>query len=112
MIRKTALTIASAAVLFVLLCASAMAAEVLQGACVSFDEDNHVIVVEEYDLNFDEEFRYGHPTGIQSEIDLKDALIGITPEAGDVVRIAYVVDGDQKVGIRVMNVSKQDLMKK
>ena len=112
MIRKSAITLTTSLALLMLLCATALAAEVIQGECVSWNEETHVIVVEEYDLNFDAEFKYGHPTGIQSEVDLADALIGMTPEVGDVVRIAYVVEGAKKVGVRMMNVSKQDLMKK
>ena len=40
------------------------------------------------------------------------ALIGMEPTAGDILRIAYDVKGAEKIAIRVMNVSKQDLRKK
>jgi hypothetical protein len=44
--------------------------------------------------------------------DLSEALIGKEAVPGDIVRIAYkVVDGKNKV-IRIMNVTKQDIMKK
>jgi hypothetical protein len=38
-------------------------------------------------------------------------MIGIPPEAGDVLRIAYDVKGTDRVALRVMNVTKQDLRK-
>lgn len=106
-------TILSAACLLVFLAATtAMAAEVVQGACVSYDAEKHIVVVEEFDLNFTPENKYGQSTGIQSEFDTATAKVGITPEPGDVLRIAYVLEGDTKTALKVMNVSKQDLRKK
>ena len=36
----------------------------------------------------------------------------IPPEPGDILRIAFVVEGEKKKAAKVMNVSKQDLRKK
>jgi hypothetical protein len=33
------------------------------------------------------------------------------PEAGDILRISYVIEGNSKVALKIMNVSKQDLKK-
>ena len=98
----------------ILFCLTPLAsgAEVIQGKCLNFDRFNQVITVEEYDLNFDKEFPFGHPTGVKSIVNIKKAEIGITPETGDIIRIAYVVNDREKNAIKVMNVSKQNLMNK
>lgn len=95
-----------------LFAASALAAEVAQGKCLINDANQKVIQIEEYDINFDKEFPYGHPTGTQASFDVSKAMVGITPQPGDVLRIAYVIEGDKKLALKVMNVSKQDLRKK
>lgn len=90
----------------------AAAAEVSQGKCISYDKERKLIAIEEYDINFSKEFPYGRPTGTQSEYDVATAQIGIVPEAGDILRLAYDIKGTTKVALRVMNVSKQDMRKK
>jgi len=95
-----------------MLSAVAHAAEVVQGKCLGFDQKANTIVVEEYDINFSKDFKYGHPTGIQSTFNVTEAKIGIPPEPGDILRIAYQVQGADKKALKVMNVSKQDLRKK
>ncbi|MEW6668319.1 MAG: hypothetical protein AB1512_24155 [Thermodesulfobacteriota bacterium] len=97
----------------VLLTASlAVAGEVAQGKCLSFDPKAMVIVIEEYDIQFSKEHPYGRPTGKQSTYKASDAQIGIMPEKGDILRIAFEVKGSDRLARKVMNVSKQDLMKK
>ena len=88
----------------------AMAADVVQGECVKFSAN--VIKVREFDTQFSPESKYGRPTGTESEYDVSRAEIGIKPEAGDILRIAYKLDGNNRRALKVMNVSKQDLMKK
>lgn len=90
----------------------AAAAEVLQGKCISMDKEKKILSVEEYDLNFTKENQYGQSTGNLVELNVATAKIGITPEPGDIVRIAYKIVGSEKVVLKVMNVSKQDLRKK
>lgn len=68
--------------------------------------------MEEYDTVFTKAMPYGHPTGIVSEFDCRTAKIGLRPEPGDILRIAYEIQGDRKVALKVMNVSKQDLHQK
>jgi hypothetical protein len=89
-----------------------MADTVAQGKCVSYDQDKKTIVIEDYDTNFSKENKYGKPTGKQSTYNVANALIGATPTAGDILRIAFEEKGADRVAVRVMNVSKQDLMKK
>lgn len=90
----------------------AWAAEVSQGRCTGYDVQGKVITIEEYDTRFSSEYPYGRPTGVLSTFNVTEAMIGITPEPGDILRLAYIVKGEEKSALRVMNVSKQDLRKK
>ena len=94
------------------LTAGALAAEVSQGKTMAFDAATKSIKIEEYDTNFTPAAPYGQPTGIVSEYDLSKAKVGIHPDDGDVVRIAYRIDGERKMALKVMNVTKQDLRRK
>ena len=89
-----------------------LAAEVSQGKCSAYDKDAKNITIEEYNINFSKQNPYGEPTGVMSTYSVSGALIGIPPEPGDILRIAYDVKGTERVAIKVMNVSKQDLRKK
>lgn len=96
--------------LFLFLPGAGFAAEVVQGKCLSFTA-GQTLTVEEYDTNFTIS-KYGNPTGVESVFDITDAEIGISPEQGDIVRLAYELRQDKKVAFKVMNVTRQDLMKK
>jgi hypothetical protein len=91
---------------------ASFAAEVAQGKCVAYDKAKNEISIEEYDTNFSKAAPYGRPTGTISKFDIAKAKIGIAPQPGDILRIAYTADGKTKKAIKVMNVSKQDLRKK
>jgi hypothetical protein len=91
---------------------SAAAVEVAQGKCVQYDNTTKKLTIEEYDTNFGPDHKYGRPTGKQSLYDLQEAIIGATPEPGDIVRIAYNVKGTERLATKVMNVTKQDVMRK
>jgi len=91
---------------------AARAAQVAQGKCLAYDETTRQIQLEEYDTRFTPENRYGAPTGVTVVFDVTGAKIGIPPQPGDILRIAYEVDGSQRRALKVMNVSKQDLRKK
>jgi hypothetical protein len=90
----------------------ASAADVAQGKCVKFDTAAKRIILEKYSLEKSHDNPYGKSTGRISEFDTTGAKIGILPEQGDVLRVAYIVEGGIKRAIRVMNVTKQDLRKK
>jgi hypothetical protein len=96
----------------VALAGPAAAADVSQGKCLQYDKQMGVITIEEFDTQFSPETPYGRPTGVEAAYDVSGAVIGITPEPGDILRLAYNVQVDRKVALRVMNVSKQDLRKK
>jgi hypothetical protein len=114
--KKRILYWIAALVLVVGLTASANAAMVSHGKCVSFDPDKNVLVIEEYDLKTTAENKFGQPMGKQTTFDVSDAMskrmVGPTPRPGDIVRIAYEEKGGQKIAIRVMNVTRTDIMRK
>ena len=101
----TALTIAVAVVFIAP--AATMAGEVIQGKCVATDEANHTYTIELYDTTKSEEHPYGKSMNQNFVIDYSDAIIGKTPEVGNIVRIAYKVEGTVNKGIKVMNITKQ-----
>ncbi len=90
----------------------AAAAEVSQGKCKEYNKQTKLITIEEYNLNFSKENPYGEPTGEMNSYDVSHAMIGIPPQPGDILRIAYDVKGTKRDAHKVMNVSKQDLRKK
>jgi len=88
------------------------AAEVAQGKCINNDTAGGRITLEEYAPETSKEFPYGEPTGRLMVFDAAAARVGLAPEPGDILRIAYTAEGGAKRAIKVMNVSKQDLRKK
>lgn len=96
----------------VFLAGQALAYGVVEGKCLENNTAQKTIKIEEYDTNFSKADPYGKPTGIQSVYDVSQAKIGIVPQPGDILRIAYTVEGEKKMAAKVMNVSKQDLRKK
>jgi hypothetical protein len=99
-------------VIFLYLQSPVAAAEVSQGKCIQYDKEKKMVTIDEYDLNFSKENPYGCPTGQTSVYNVSTALIGLKPEPGDILRIAYEMKGADRVALKVMNVSKQDLRKK
>ncbi|MBM4326968.1 MAG: hypothetical protein FJ118_07370 [Deltaproteobacteria bacterium] len=99
------------AMLILAFAAPASAAEVAQGKCLAFEAGKSVSI-DEYDTSISKENKYGKTTGKKLTFDISEALVGITPAPGDILRIAYDQKGDQLKALRVMNVTKQDLMTK
>jgi len=96
----------------VFLAGQALAFDVVQGKCLENNKDQKTVKIEEYDTNFSSADPYGKATGIQAIYDVSQAKVGITPEPGDILRIAFTTAGEKKMAAKVMNVSKQDLRKK
>ncbi|MFO7594883.1 MAG: hypothetical protein R6W92_00900 [Desulfocurvibacter africanus] len=111
MFRKLIAYSAFMAMGFLFFVAAAHAGEVAQGKCLAYQKGG-TVVIEEYDTNITSEMKYGHPTGIESSFDISKSKVGMTPEPGDILRVAYIVEGSNKKATKVMNVSKQDVMKK
>ena len=95
-----------------LIASQASAGEVVQGKCIQFDKEQHKVIIEEYDINFCKESPYGKSTGIVFEGDIKNAKIGLSPQPGDILRVAYKLDGNSKRVLKIMNITKQDLKQK
>ncbi|MGE5839754.1 MAG: hypothetical protein ACM34H_07445 [Deltaproteobacteria bacterium] len=89
-----------------------LGAEVAQGKCVKVEKDGTLVTIEEYDTQFSKEHPYGRPTGKTSVYDFSKAEMGVPAAVGDILRVAYTVKGNEKTAVKVMNVSRQDLMKK
>jgi hypothetical protein len=97
---------------FAVMVGQATAADVSQGKCIQYDQQQGSITIEEFDTQFSAQSPYGKPTGVEAVFNVSKALIGITPQPGDILRLAFDVKGNEKMALRVMNVSKQDLRKK
>lgn len=105
--KKTLLILVIGGCLFTAAIRSVLAAEVVQGKCLGMDRQAQTLLIEEYDINFTRDHPYGRGTGIVTSFDISRAVVGLTPEYGDILRIAYDLDGSGKFAIKVMNVSKQ-----
>ena len=110
--KSKLLAVTLALLVGIVLAGAATAAEVSQGKVISVTTDPAQVTIEEYDINFSAQAPYGNATGIITQFDLSQAKIGLKPEPGDVLRIAYVIEGEKNLALKVMNVSKQDLRKK
>jgi hypothetical protein len=99
-------------ILILCMVAPAMAVEVAQGKCVKLDSANKTVTIEEYDTDFTKPHIYGKPTGKESTFNIATAMIGADPNPGDILRIAYEEKGGQKIAFKVMNVTRQDIMRK
>lgn len=111
--KRSLLSLCMALSAALLMGATALAAEVAQGKVLSMDTATNILTLEEFDTHKSADHPYGRPTGVTSEYKIdKQTLIGIKPQVGDVVRIAFKTQGTERIAVRIMNVSKQDLRKK
>ena len=80
--------------------------QVYQGVCISLDSDGKVLKLENTEpaLNGIE--------GEQAVFDLTEAKVGLTPEPGDTIRVAYLEKEGVYRAVKVMNVTKQNLREK
>jgi hypothetical protein len=72
-------------------------APVVQGKVLSVDAGGKVIAVQDEAM----------PDGAPILIDISQAEIGAPPVPGDLVRLAYRVDGGRNTALRVMNLTHQ-----
>ncbi len=110
--NKLLVTVITIAIAFALTVPAAMAAEVVQGKCVAVDEEKKTYTIEIYDTTKDEEHPYGKSTNKEIVLDYSKANVGKDPEVGNMLRAAYKVEGTDNMAIRIMNITKQDIMKK
>ena len=110
--NKRGLIFLSGMILTLCMTACVMTSKVDQGKCVKLDSANKTVTIEEYDTDFTKPHIYGKPTGKESTFNIATAMIGADPNPGDILRIAYEEKGGQKVAFKVMNVTRQDIMRK
>ena len=77
--------------------------QVFQGVCISLDNDGKALVLE------NTEPTSNRIEGGRAVFDLTEARVGLTPEPGDIIRVAYQEEDGVYRAVKVMNVSKQDL---
>ena len=109
---KAFTTLLTIAVAFASMTVVAIAAEVVQGKCVAIDEVNKTYIIEVYDTTKSKEHPHGRSTNKIFVINYSKALVGKDPEVGDIIRAAYRIEGTENMAIRVMNITKQDIMRK
>ena len=79
---------------------------VYQGACLEVGDGGKTLVL----ANSQPE---RNPIkGDKATFDISKAKVGLAPEVGNVIRVAYFPDKGKNLAIKVMNVTKQDLRKK
>ncbi|MBF0529169.1 MAG: hypothetical protein HQK55_07845 [Deltaproteobacteria bacterium] len=72
---------------------------VIQGTCVSYDEEKKILVINDELDKKDKTF------------DVSTAKVGAKPEKGNTLRVAFKKDGDKLIALKVQNVTKQDIRK-
>lgn len=98
-INKILVLLGSGLALILVFLTLALAGEVIQGTCLAYDEQAKTITLQnEID---------------QTEVvfDVSQAKIGLKPETGNLLRIAFYKEGAKFVALKVMNVTKQSLSK-
>ena len=110
--NKLLFTVLTIVITVVLIIPVAMAAEVVQGKCVAIDVEKKIYTIEIYDTTKDKDNPYGRSTNKNIVMNYSKAQVGKDPEVGNILRVAYKVEGTDNMAIRVMNVTKQDIMKK
>ena len=110
--NKLLFTVLTIVITVVLIIPVAMAAEVVQGKCVAIDVEKKIYTIEIYDTTKDKDNPYGRSTNKNIVMNYSKAQVGKDPEVGNILRVAYKVEGTDNMAIRVMNVTKQDIMRK
>jgi hypothetical protein len=94
-----------AAALTALGCSDGTKSRVYQGVCLKYNPTDQIL-----------ELKNSQPQlnpipGETAVFNLANAKVGLTPDPGDVIRVAYKAEGNSLLALKLMNVSKQDLRK-
>jgi len=98
--------------LFMLNTGFLQAAEVVQGQCVDYDGHNEqlrIIVLKSTDTNKN---RYEGPRNDVRVFNTAQAMMSKEPEVGDILRISFYIRDSEKVALKIMNITKQNSLKK
>ncbi|MBU1276407.1 MAG: hypothetical protein KJ720_13610 [Proteobacteria bacterium] len=79
---------------------------VYQGVCLALTDGGKTLVLA------NSQPKLNPIKGDKATFDLSKAKVGLAPDVGNIIRVAYFAEKDKNVAIKVMNVSKQDLRKK
>ncbi|MCF8042773.1 MAG: hypothetical protein K9K65_05355 [Desulfarculaceae bacterium] len=79
---------------------------VYQGTCLALTDGGKALVLA------NSQPKLNPLKGDKAVFDISKAKVGLAPDLGNVIRVAFFVEKGQNVAIKVMNVSKQDLRKK
>jgi hypothetical protein len=94
-----------AAAITALGCSNGTTSRVYQGVCLKYSPTDQIL-----------ELKNSQPQlnpipGETAVFNLANAKVGLTPDPGDVIRVAYKAEGNSFLALKLMNVSKQDLRK-
>lgn len=96
-------TFICAVFVFCLLAGHVAAADIIQGRCISMENDAYKMTVEIYDTRFTRQHPYGGPTGRILEMSIKGASMDSAVRAGSLVRVAYEIDGTRVKALKIMS---------
>lgn len=79
--------------------------KVYQGTCLSVEQGKTLVLA-------NSQPKLNPIKGDQAVFNISQAKVGLAPEAGNIIRVAFFERKEGNMAIKVMNVSKQDLRKK
>ena len=86
-------------------CSDASKSRVYQGVCVKYSASDRILELK------NTQPKLNPISGETAVFNLANAKVGLTPDPGDVIRVAYTAEGNSLLALKLMNVSKQDLRK-
>jgi hypothetical protein len=93
------------AVIMALGCSDGIKSRVYQGVCVKYSASDQILELK------NTQPQLNPIPGETAVFNLASAKVGLTPDPGDVIRVAYKAEGNSLLALKLMNVSKQDLRK-
>jgi hypothetical protein len=92
-------------VMSALSCSDGSKGRVYQGVCLKYSATDQTLELK------NTQPQLNPIPGETAVFNLANAKVGLNPGPGDVIRVAYKVQGNSFLALKVMNVSKQDLSK-
>jgi hypothetical protein len=86
-------------------CSDRSKSYVYQGECLRFSATDQILELK------NTQPQLNPIPGETAAFNLAKAKVGLKPDPGNVIRVAYKVQGNSFLALKVMNVSKQDLSK-
>ncbi|MCB2193948.1 MAG: hypothetical protein KQI62_20405 [Deltaproteobacteria bacterium] len=79
---------------------------VYQGTCLELTDNGKTLVLA------NSQPKLNALKGDKAVFDIAKAKVGLAPEVGNEIRVAFISEKGRNLALKVMNVSKQDLRKK